>query len=96
MKMRTTVFFLTVILLSGCASKSKNCPDIGEEPVSTCRAQEKCRQKKNSYRVGLGTGLGADMGAGIAPQSQNVENYNSCVDGDLRFQRTMSSDEPGK
>ena len=92
--MRRATGALALLFLLGCATtKSKPaCPDIATEPVSSCRAQEKCKQNKTSYGFGLGLGIGSNLGED-ASQSQNTENYTKCIDKDLAEQKAMNEPE---
>jgi hypothetical protein len=90
---RSAIFSL-IILAVGCASESKKeaCPSEAEEPVSVCRAREKCRGQNSSVGLGVGLGLG-NFGFGVG-QSQSTGRYESCLDRDLQEQKQKSSATP--
>lgn len=77
-------------IISSCSSYPKdNCPTVGTEAVSDCRARQTCLvRKKTSYNIGLRpTGnvpqnYGVDMG-----QSPVSNSYLNCVSRDLEEQR---------
>lgn len=81
---------VNVFFLSSCGSAAKRepCPTVAVEPVSTCRAIEKCREQRSSYGVGVGVGVSPNVGIGIS-QSQSSENYTNCIDRDLKDQESQ-------
>jgi hypothetical protein len=100
--MKTTAkikFFFLFLLTAGCASPEREpCPSVEAEPVSTCRAIEKCRDQRTSYGMGVGVGISPNVGIGIS-QSQNSESYTNCIDQDLKEQENkakLSREVPGE
>lgn len=88
--MRTLRFILSVsaiAILSSCGSAEKKepCPPADVEPISTCRAIEKCQSRRSSVGVGVGVGIGRNFGIGIS-QSQSTEEYSRCIDRELKDQ----------
>lgn len=76
----------------GCASVSEDtCPTIAEEAVSGCRARVKCRQKKTSYGVGLGSSGQVENSFRTVPEASPVtENYLNCINADLEKQKAFN------
>ncbi|MGZ3726448.1 MAG: hypothetical protein ACXWPX_12015 [Pseudobdellovibrio sp.] len=84
-----------MLLLLGCASTQEEkpkCRDIASEPVSTCRAEEKCKLAKTSYGFGLAPGIGSNLGMELG-ETQNTENYIKCIDRNLAEQRAAAEIE---
>jgi hypothetical protein len=82
---------LVAAIFVGCASSAKKeaCPGVGEEPVSVCRAKEKCQQQRGSVGVGMGVGFGLGMGSfGVgASHDPSRGRYERCLDDDLKEQQ---------
>lgn len=76
----------------GCISVPEDtCPSISEEPVSGCRARIKCRQKKTSYGVGLGSSSQTEDSFREPPEPSPVtENYLDCINADLEKQKALN------
>jgi len=92
--MKTFRYFLTVTALAilsscGSAEKKEPCRTAEEEPISTCRAIEKCQNQRSSVGVGVGVGIGRNFGIGIS-QSQSTEAYSRCIDRELKDQEIKS------
>ena len=83
----------TLFLSLGCSSKTKKteCPSLAQEPVSVCRAQEKCRGTLDgpTFGVGLGAGVFPGVGMGVGAETRNA-NYAACLDRDLAEQKKLS------
>lgn len=90
--MQVTKFLMAsvgVLLIASCASKEKKaCPTEAEEPVSACRAQDKCRSSASGVGVGIGVGLG-NFGLGLG-RSTSASNYADCIDKDMAEQKLKS------
>jgi len=62
-----------------------SCPQVGDEPVSVCRAELACGKGKASTAIGM---ILSGMGAGLSHQrNMAVDNYNDCIDRNLRSQK---------
>lgn len=85
--MKKLIYWPIVTLILGCSSAEKKdpCPSVEEEPISVCRAREKCRNENSSVGVGLGIGMG-NFGFGVG-RSQSSDRYANCLDEDLLEQR---------
>jgi hypothetical protein len=78
------------LCLAACASgpKKDRCPTEAEEPISVCRAREKCQSENSSVGVGVGFGLG-HFGVGVG-HSQATNRYERCLDENLTEQKEKS------
>ena len=84
------IFYMAgFVTLIGCSSTDKTCPPIEEEAVSMCRAEEKCRQEKTTYGVGLGVGKPTDSGIIGTRNVATTDNYNDCIQKDLNSQESQ-------
>lgn len=87
---------LNLLLLTSCASKEKpaevKCPTAQEEAVSTCRAQQNCKNTTSSG-ASLGVGFGTPgFGVGVGRSFPN-ESYTACIDRDLASQKEQSKNK---
>jgi len=73
--------FMFLLSLVGCAAGTREpCPTAEAEPISTCRAVEKCRDERSTS---------PNVGIGIS-QSQGSESYKNCINQDLKDQETQA------
>jgi len=83
---------LMSLVFVACASKDKAvpCPSVEEEPISVCRAREKCKNQNSSVGLGVGIGMG-NFGFGVGT-SQSTTRYESCLDIELTEQKVQARD----
>lgn len=84
------LYMIGFVTLIGCSSTDMaSCPSLEEEAVSLCRAEEKCRQEKTTYGLGLGVGKPTDSGIIGTRNVATTDNYNNCIEKDLNSQKSQ-------
>ena len=83
---------LFLILLTHCksADKSESCKNATEEPISTCRAKQACRNHNTSVGLGVGFGIGANTQFGVG-QRIGTDDYTNCIDRELDQQKAEAN-----
>lgn len=82
-------YMAAFVTLIGCSSAEKVCPTQDQESVSMCRAEERCRQEKTTYGLGLGMHRPTDSNIVGTRTVATTDNYNNCIEKDLNDQRSQ-------
>ena len=99
--MKKNNFICVVVLgaffsLAGCASSKPvaspidSCPNVAQEPVSSCRAEQRCKSNNTRYGVGLGVGPDAVLGEDVK-RTYATDLFLSCVEQNLEDQKNENS-----
>lgn len=91
-KKNRLLFRLLLLALMGCASSEKKnpCPSEEEQPISVCRAREKCESQTSSVGLGVGVGFGR-FGVGLG-RSQATDRYERCLNQELEEQQSKAQE----
>lgn len=103
-KLNLKIVSLTIVTLVFTSCKTtppggdvSSCPSVEREPVSSCRAEAKCKSKKTEYGIGLGYSTQARENLATPTQemslaqSPTTDNYANCIQQSLKEQQELSS-----